>query len=158
MEKLLPGIERVPELALRFVLSNPNVTVALSGMETMQMVEENIAVASDSRSLSKEESSAIEDHLLRLKDMAKLYCTGCGYCLPCPQGVAIPKIFERFNLGSVYGLWDAAKKQYASIGTNEWDPGKRADACVDCGLCEKKCPQKIPIRKQLKDVHERLTK
>jgi predicted aldo/keto reductase-like oxidoreductase len=126
-------------------------------METMEMVEENVAAASDERLLSEEESSTIETHLLRLKELANLYCTGCGYCLPCPQDVAIPKIFERYNLGRVYGLWDAAKKQYASIGTNEWDSGKRADACIDCGACEKKCPQKIPIRKQLKDAHERLS-
>lgn len=157
LEKLLPGIERVPELALRFVLSNPNVSMALSGMSTMEQVEENIAVCSDAISLSEADAAAIEEHLERMKEMAKLYCTGCKYCLPCPQDVAIPKIFERYNMGRVYGLWEHAKKVYGRIGTNEWDTGTKADACIECGQCEEKCPQNIPIMKQLKEAHEKLT-
>jgi predicted aldo/keto reductase-like oxidoreductase len=157
LEKLLPGTSRVPELALRFVLSNPGVSVALSGMSDMRQVEENIATASDPASLSQQEIEAIDAHMRRLGEMAKLYCTGCGYCLPCPQDVAIPKIFERLNLGRIYGLWETAEKQYAAIGSNKWDSGKRADACVECGLCEEKCPQKIPIRRQLREAHERLS-
>jgi predicted aldo/keto reductase-like oxidoreductase len=156
-EKLLPGIERVPELAMRFVLNNPNVTLALSGMSTMEQVEENIAVCSDTISLSAADAAAIEEHLERMKEMAKLYCTGCKYCLPCPQDVAIPKIFERYNMGRVYGLWEHAKKAYERIGTTEWDTGAKVDACIECGQCEEKCPQNIPIMKQLKEAHEKLT-
>jgi predicted aldo/keto reductase-like oxidoreductase len=157
LAEMVPGVHRVPELALRFVLSNPNVTVALSGMSTMQQVEENVATAADPVSLSDEDHAAIDEHLVRLKDLADLYCTGCGYCQPCPEEVAIPKIFDRYNRGRVYGLWESARADYARLGTG-WDKGKKADACVECGECEEKCPQNIPIRQQLKEAHEALTK
>jgi len=156
IEELLPGIDRVADLALRFVLSNPNVSVALSGMSTMEQVEQNVATASDEVSLSAEDAKAIDEHIKRLRGLADLYCTGCGYCLPCPQSVAISRIFEMYNTGNVFGLWDAAKDQYSRIGSMPWDKGKDASACVDCGQCEEKCPQNIPIREQLKQVHEAL--
>jgi predicted aldo/keto reductase-like oxidoreductase len=153
---LVPGIERVPELALRFVLANPSVSVALSGMSTMAQVEENIAVASSEVSINEEENAAILAHAERLGAMADLYCTGCGYCMPCPQEVNIPSIFTKYNFGRVYGLWQVARDAYANIGKVPWEKGKTADACVDCGACEKACPQHIPIRKQLKEAHKAL--
>ncbi len=149
---LVPGIERVPELALRFVLANPNVAVALSGMSTMAMVEENIRVCADPIALSDADKQAIQAHLERLRKMAELYCTGCNYCMPCPQGVAIPRIFESFNRGRVYGLWANARKGYAGIGAAATDTVRRADACTGCGACEPKCPQHIKIRENLKDA------
>ncbi|MCX7047934.1 MAG: aldo/keto reductase [Candidatus Sumerlaeota bacterium] len=155
---VVAGIERLPELALRFVLANPNVSVALSGMGEMEQVEENIRVASKDLTLSGSDIALMEEHLARLKKMADLYCTGCNYCMSCPQEVAIPKIFERYNRGRVYDLWNSARSAYAAIGTNQWDTGKRADACVECGACEEKCPQHLPIRQQLKEAHEALTK
>lgn len=156
LEELVPGIKRVPELALRFVLANPNVTVALSGMSTMQQVEENIAVAADPVSLSAEETTAIEEHLVRMKSMAELYCSGCKYCLPCPNDVNIPLIFETYNSMRVYGLADHARGQYASIGKVPWFKGSTAEACVECGLCEDKCPQHLAIRQQLAEAHAAL--
>lgn len=156
LEDLVPGVRRVPELALRFVLSNPNVSVALSGMSTMQQVEENVAVASNANPIGREDADLLMSHVERLKAMADLYCTGCSYCLPCPREVNIPMIFDRYNWGRVYGLWEAARGGYDTISRYEWAPGKRADACVQCGACEKKCPQKLPIRKQLGDAHEAL--
>ncbi len=156
LQGALPGIERVPELALRFVLSNPNVSLALSGMSTMQQVEENIATANDEISLIDADKTAIDEHLERLTKMADLYCTGCEYCLPCPQGVAIAKIFEQYNRGRVYGLWESAREAYASIGSVAWDKGNRADACIECGECEPKCPQNISIRAQLNEAHDAL--
>ena len=90
-----------------------------------------------------------------MKGLAKLYCTGCGYCLPCPQEVNIPVVFEAMNYYRVYGLLSAAQGRYNGIGT--WQAkGKKADACVNCGACEKKCPQHIPIRAQLKQAHKKL--
>jgi predicted aldo/keto reductase-like oxidoreductase len=155
---LIPGVARVPELALRFVLANQDVTMALSGMSTMQQVEENLAIASDSVSLSAADRGAIEQHLERLKSMANLYCTGCGYCMPCEAAeVDIPGIFEKFNRARVYGLWDHARNAYAQIGKTPWNKGKPADACVQCGVCEEKCPQHIEIRKQLADAHAALS-
>ncbi len=155
LEELVPGVGRVPELAMRFVLSNPNVSVALSGMSTMQHVVENLATTSDSVNLPPEDRAAIEAHLDRLKSMADLYCTGCSYCLPCPQEVNIPYIFQKYNEARVYGLWEPAREAY-----NSWRmvQGNRADACIECGECEDKCPQHIPIREQLKEAHEALTR
>ncbi len=153
LKELIPGVERVPELALRFVLANPNVSVALSGMSTMQQVEENLATASDERPLSEEELEAIRTHLARLEAMADLYCTGCGYCMPCQQEVNIAHIFQKYNEARVYGLWEAASEAYqAWRGVS----GKQVDACIECGECEEKCPQHIPIREQLQEAHEAL--
>ena len=153
LRELIPGVERVPDLALRFVLSNPNVCVALSGMSTMQQVVENIATTSDEVSLSDEDRAAIEEQLQRLAGMADLYCTGCGYCMPCQQEVNIPHIFRKYNEARVYGLWDAAREAYQSW---RWVEGKQADACIECGECEEKCPQHIPIRDQLQEAHRAL--
>ncbi|NLF31852.1 MAG: aldo/keto reductase [Planctomycetes bacterium] len=155
LEKLLPGIDRVPQLALRFVLSNPNISIALSGMSTLEQVEENLRVASDT-GFSAEDSEAIEAHVTRLRKMADLYCTGCNYCLPCPQSVAISRVFETYNHGAVFGLWEAARAAYNRIGTAPWDEGRNASACIECGQCEPRCPQNIPIRRQLKEVHAAL--
>ena len=146
---MLPGVKRVPELALRFVLANPNVSVALSGMSAIEHVEENIRTACDPVSLTDADKRAIGDHLDRLKKMADLYCTGCNYCKPCPNNVDIPGIFSRYNRARVYGLWDWARGTYKEL----IQKNVSADACVECGECEPKCPQKLPIRKQLKESH-----
>jgi uncharacterized protein len=150
--KMVPNLKRVPELAMRFVLANPNVTVALSGMGTMAMVEENIAVCSDAQTLSAADKAAIEEHLGRLKAMADLYCTGCGYCKPCSQKVDIPAVFGRYNEARIYGLWKNAKESYQWLIKQGW----AADKCTQCGECEGKCPQKIEIRRQLEEAHKAL--
>lgn len=153
LSSLIPNINRVPELALRFVLANPNVTLALSGMSTMQHVEENAKIASEAVALTNEHRVLIEQHLDRLAKMAGLYCTGCNYCKPCPNKVDIPQVFQRYNLGRVYGVWQEARNGYA------WQmrQGTAADVCVQCGECEPKCPQNIAIRKQLEEAHAALT-
>jgi predicted aldo/keto reductase-like oxidoreductase len=155
LSELVPGVKRVPELALRFVLANPNVSVALSGMNAVEHVVENLAIASDATELSADDFAAIDAQVKRLQAMADLYCTGCGYCMPCPQEVNIPHIFQKYNEARVYGLWEPASQAYKA-----WErvQGKPADACVECGLCEDKCPQHIPIREQLKEAHAALTR
>lgn len=145
------------ELALRFVLSNPNVDMALSGMSSMEMVEENTAIASNTAPLSEAEKTGIERTLEDCRKLAQLYCTGCNYCLPhCPQEVNISRIFEAMNNHRVYGMTSVAKGMYNEIGERSWAKGKKADACIECGACEEHCPQKIEIRKQLKECHAEL--
>ena len=158
LEKLIPGVKRVPELALRFVLANPNVSAAISGMSTMQQVQENLATGTDATPLSDADKAAIDEHLTRMKKLADLYCTGCGYCEPCPNEINIPQIFTAYNQARVYGLWDLARRTYARIGKGPRAKSKQADACKECGECEKKCPQKIAIRDQLKEAHKLLVK
>ncbi len=142
-----------PELALRFVLANPSVSIALSGMSDLAQVRENCAVASRGSFLSESELERIRQSAEENKRLMDLYCTGCGYCMPCPQDVNIPRAFDAMNHRRVWGLEEAATNMYREIGTNAWVKGKGADACVECGECESKCPQKIAIVEQLKEVH-----
>ncbi len=150
---LLPGkIKSSPEIALRFVLTNPNVSCALSGMGTMEMVDENVLTASNESPLSRDEVERINESMLENKKRAELYCTGCNYCMPCPSDINIPLNFEIMNYHRIYGLTDYAKGQYSQIGKVEWVKGKKAEECIECGICETKCPQKLQIRQQLKET------
>ena len=142
---ILPGARSVPEVALRFVLANPNVTVALSGMSEMAHVDENAAVAAKDTPLSDQEKQSVEDALQRYRKLADLYCTGCNYCLPCPSGVDIPGNFMTLNYQRVYELPDAAKGRYGHLS------GK-ANMCLACGKCMDKCPQHIDIIRQLQET------
>lgn len=139
------------ELALRFVFANPNIDCALSGMENVDMLLENVAVSENRDELTSVERSAISEVMVENEKLAQLYCTGCEYCMPCPFEVNIPHIFKLMNYNKIYNLVDYAKKGYAEIGENPWVKGKRADACTECGVCETKCPQKIEIINQLKE-------
>ncbi len=154
VQALLPGkVQSSPEIALRFVLSNPEVCCAISGMGTPDMVEENIRTASQGDVLSQQEKAQVNHAMEENKERANLYCTGCNYCMPCPAQVNIPYNFELMNYHRIYGLTDYARQQYAMIGKFPWlPPGKGASACVECGQCEDKCPQHLSIRKQLKET------
>ena len=147
------------EMALRFVLSNENVDMALSGIGDMNMLNENFEVASRTGHLTDEELSRIKKMMEENKNLAKLYCTGCNYCKPCPQGIDIAYLFEIMNRYKVYDLKEHAKAAYLEM-MNGWSWIKSADAskCISCGVCEEKCPQKLPIIKQLAETHEVLTK
>jgi len=151
------GVQSSVELALRFVFSNPNIDCALSGMEDMAMVEENAGLSEKRSELAPEEVIVLNNVMEKNSKLADLYCTGCNYCMPCPFEVNIPHIFKMMNYHRVYNIRDFAVKGYAEIGTNPWVKGKKADACTDCGICETKCPQKIEIRKQLKESHKALS-
>jgi len=155
-EQLGIKVKSNAELALRYVFANPHIDCALSGMETLQMVQENVAISSQRDPLSAKEFESITAIMKENEKLAELYCTGCGYCMPCPQGVNIPHVFKMMNNYKIYNIKEHSKNGYADIGVNEWVPGKRADACNDCGACEKKCPQHIEIRKQLKESHAAL--
>lgn len=153
MEKIGKSHYATYELAFKFVLGNPNVCCALSGMGSMEMVEQNVKVAGTDAGLSEEEWSQITEAVENLMKFNELYCTGCSYCQPCPAGIKIPDIFTMYTHYNVYGLKEHALKQmknYAEQG------GKLLDACKNCGLCEKKCPQKLKIREKLKETQDLL--
>jgi len=145
------------EMALRFVLSNENVDMALSGMSDMKMVMENFAVASLTGHLTEKEIKNVKAMMEENKELAKLYCTSCNYCKPCPQGIDIAYLFEIMNRYRVYDLKEHAKSAYYEM-MNGWSWVKSADAskCTECGQCEGKCPQKLPIIRQLKETHATL--
>ena len=147
----LTGEKSVPtyELAFKFVLGNPDLNCALSGMENLDMVMKNTALAAGSTSFSEEEWKKLGDAMEQIKKFSELYCTGCKYCQPCPVGIEIPRIFNMFTYHNVYGLTDHAKhmfKEYVDKG------GKLREACVNCGMCENKCPQHLKIREELDKV------
>ena len=157
IQDLLPGkVQSSAEMALRFVMNNKNVNIALSGMSSMDMVEENAAVASNMEPLTQEEEARIAASLEENRRLADLYCTGCNYCMPCPKGINIPEIFKMMNYHRVYGLTKFARDNYARIGKEPWLYFQNAAACVQCGACEKKCPQHLHIREQLRAAHEAL--
>ncbi len=142
---LVGDVKSTPELALRFVLSNSNVSVALSGMSTVEMVEENAATVSRAGELSADDFRQINEAIEERKKLSGLYCTGCNYCMPCPAGVDIPKNFEILNLERVFGLSDHAREQYEQLD------GKAA-LCKLCGKCLEPCPQNIDIPQHLSDA------
>ncbi len=146
----------IAELALRFVLANDHVTSALSGMNAMEQVEENCRVANQQGPLSEAERAAVLDAVAQMEKLAELYCTGCGYCLPCPQDIAIPALFSAMNYHRVWGLTDLAKGVYRRYGPNHPKGKQNASACTECGQCEERCPQNIPIIEQLKETHRAL--
>jgi predicted aldo/keto reductase-like oxidoreductase len=153
LQGLLPGkITSTPALALRFVLSNTDVAVALSGMNTPEMVEENAATASTAGPLSDEEMRRVVEMIEENRRLSDLYCTGCGYCMPCPNGVNIPESFRLMNLHRVWALTASARERYTWFD-EESEKNRSAAACVECGECEPKCPQKIPIIEQLRETH-----
>ncbi len=160
LKEILAGsVKSTPELALRFVLANENVSVALSGMGSIRMVEENVRVASLSRPLSNEELQTIETFIKERRKKEEIICNMCEYCQPCPSQVAISRIFELMNYYRVYGLKEYARKQYQDIGVGTLDSGEKderekADACTECGRCEEQCPQKIEIIEKLKEIHQ----
>ena len=152
------GFHTTPEAALRFVLANPHVSTALSGMNTLLMVEENVQHASYPEPLTQEQRKQLDELLMDLARLAELYCTGCGYCLPCEQDVNIPEVFRLANLVRVWDLKEHAVGQYANLGQEgARTPGRGATACSQCGACEERCPQDIQIIEQLKEAHRLLT-
>ncbi|MBW2042590.1 MAG: aldo/keto reductase [Deltaproteobacteria bacterium] len=147
--------ERTPaEWALRWVWNHPEVTVVLSGMNDEAHILENLRIADEGafNSLTKEELDLFKRVERQYRLLMKAGCTGCRYCMPCPSGVDIPTCFEAWNYAHMYGDTKWAKLFYiARVAGFAGDPG-RASQCEECGECEEKCPQKLPIRDNLKAV------
>ena len=133
-------------LAIRFAASRERVRVVLSGMSTPEQVADNTGFMRDFAPLSAEERDLAERIARELKRAIKVPCTSCRYCMEvCPQNIAIPDYFGLLNLHAVTG-----KKTNMYYERYSMNHGK-ASECLKCGLCEKNCPQHIPIRAMLEE-------
>jgi predicted aldo/keto reductase-like oxidoreductase len=139
--------------ALQWVWNHPEVSLVLSGMSTMEQVEQNIASASQSGpgTLPPEELALFDKVREAYRVQGRIPCTDCRYCLPCPSGVNIPRVFEYYNDAQIYGDEEAARGSYSWL-----DEKERAHLCVECGECLDKCPQQIEIPDWLAKAHELL--
>lgn len=134
--------------ALRWVGSRPGVKVILSGMSNMEQVEDNLKTFREFKVLSEQEEKIIEEVKDILASRVQNGCTGCRYCMPCPAGVDIPGCFSAWNTYHVYQNYYAVNWKWEV----EMGEAHQAKNCVECGKCEKACPQKISIREDLKKV------
>ena len=140
------------EWAFRWLWDQPEVTVVLSGMNSMEMVDENIAAASTARvgELTDDDQAMLRRVVDAIQETMKVGCTACGYCQPCPKNVDIPGVFACYN--RVYSeSRKAAVKEYMKCTAFRKD-STAASQCIGCGKCEQHCPQGIEIRKHLKDA------
>ena len=140
------------EWAFRWLWDQPEVTVVLSGMNTMEMVDENIAAASMAQAgeLTEADQAMLRRVVDAIQETMKVGCTACGYCQPCPKNVDIPGVFACYN--RVYSEnRSAAVLDYMKCTAFRKD-STAASRCIGCGKCEQHCPQGIEIRKHLKDA------
>ena len=137
------------DLAFRWVWNHPEITVALSGMTTMQQLEENLASAQQAKAkaLSEKDLQLVKEIEAVYRERSGIPCTACSYCLPCPQGIPIPRTIGFYNEGVVYDYFDESKRLYALFEGG-------ADKCVQCKECESKCPQAIPISEWMSKISE----
>lgn len=145
------------EMALQWVWDHPAVSVVLSGMSSPDQVKENVAYAARAASgrLSAEERDVIAQTRQIYADLAPIPCTDCHYCLPCPNGVAIPRIFDLYNEAQMYD--DPIPPRFIYAGNyGIVKPEQRGDRCTDCAECETRCPQGIAVRDWLKKAHAHL--
>jgi hypothetical protein len=144
-------VRRTPaDWALQWLWDQPEVSLVLSGMSTMEQLEENLRSAGTARenSLGEAEQKLIAEAKAIYLARTAIPCTKCAYCMPCPNGVNIPACFEFFNRAKLYDDVDTARYFYTVFLKEE----QRAHQCIECGACEELCPQKIPIREWLPKV------
>lgn len=144
MKPLAGGAIEDGELALRFVLNNPDVTVTIPGMYSVDEIRQNAAVAGNKSPLTAEEQEKIDE--VR-KQLGSNFCRRCNYCAPCTVGIQIPSVFLFAGYLERYGLADWARQRYATLDV-------KASACIGCGACETRCPYELPIRQMLKKSAE----
>ena len=139
--------------ALQWVWNHPKVSVVLSGMSTMEHVRQNIVSASQSGpgALTEDELALVARVRDKYRDLCPIPCTDCKYCLPCPSGVNIPRIFEIYNEAMIYNDLRGGRMRYGWL-----EEGERANLCTECGQCLELCPQQIEIPEWLAKAHELL--
>ena len=142
MKPLAGGALEDATLAMRFICANPNVSVVIPGMAEKKELDQNLAAAQDQSPLTTEELTAMQ----KIRDeLGGNFCRRCGYCAPCTSGIGIPAALIAEGYSLRYGLRTYAEQRYAASGAP-------ASSCVDCGLCEERCPYHLPIRQMLKRV------
>ena len=140
------------ELGLRWLWNQPQVTVVLSGMNSLEMVQENIRTAETAQAgcFGEAQHTLVEQVREQIQKYMKVGCTGCGYCMPCPNKVDIPMAFHCYNVkyseGKGSGMWEYVQSTAMRRETSS------ASQCIGCGKCERLCPQGIPIREKLKEA------
>jgi len=135
------------KLSVKFALSFPGVSCVIPGLGNLQEVEEAVRAGEEFGALREEEKEIFE----RLKSiLIEPFCRGCGYCLPCPQNIDIPSILRALLYAERFNLMERARNIYAQQAV-------KADACVECGVCEERCPYKLPIREMLKSARSIFT-
>lgn len=138
------------ELGLRWLWNQPEVTCVLSGMNSVEMVQENCRIAADAKadSFTREDFELVDQVKSIISESELVGCTGCRYCMPCPKGVDIPALFRCYNMTALESK-SAARFEYAqTVGLK--DEPAFATQCIECGKCEQHCPQSIPIREMIK--------
>ena len=142
MKPLAGGAIEDGRLALRYILANDNVTVAIPGMAEVEELEQNLAAAEDTSPLTEEEKAAFEKVRAEL---GQNFCRRCNYCAPCAAGINIPSVFLFQGYLRRYGLAGWARERYATLPV-------KASACVQCGACETRCPYQLPIRQMMAEA------
>ncbi len=145
MKPLAGGAIEDATLALRFICSNPNVTVVIPGMYDLKEIEQNLAAVENTAPLSETEQNQMDDVVAKL---GSNFCRRCNYCAPCTVGINIPGVFLFQGYLDRYGLGDWAKERYATLSAKATD-------CIECGACEPRCPYNLPIREMLKEAAEK---
>lgn len=145
MKPMAGGAIENPDLALRFICSNPNISVVIPGMYDVKELKQNLMAVENNKAFSQEELTemdAIRDSL------GNSFCRRCNYCQPCSAGINISGIFILQGYLDRYGLGDWAQSRYDAFPV-------KASACINCGLCESRCPYELPIRNMLKEAAEK---
>ena len=148
MKPLAGGaIENAP-LAMRFIASNKDITVNIPGMANEDELKQNVAAACDPASLSEEELREVQN----IRDtLGNQFCRRCNYCQPCTMGINISFCFTINGYLTRYGLKDWAIGRYKGMAVEP-------NACIECGMCESRCPYHLPIIEMLKDVYSNFQK
>ena len=144
------------EWGLRWLWDQPEVTVVLSGMNSLAMVEENVRAASEATAgvFTEDDRAFLQRILGIIREREKVGCTGCRYCMPCPRGIEIPSIFSCYNDMSISSKRYGRLRYFQTVALTA-EPSF-VSQCVKCGKCEQHCPQGLPIREKLQEAERAL--